>query len=268
MAAETLPKRSAAGVESFVRLMALLDEQLECRPLYQFLQYAITESGLLRYHKTQDEITGSQKMRNLDQLVNAAAEYGRGMEGLSLFLEHIELDRSQIAGEDEAADERVTLITMHNTKGLEFDRVIITGLEDELFPGRREEYSDDIEEERRLFYVSITRAKKELFLTSCRTRLVWGRVMPMEPSRFISEIPEELLEIREEGYGCAERGNGRENSGYEPGQAVYHDEYGAGTIFKRWYNGRQLMVMVQFETGKVARFFPKFQPLERISHDE
>jgi DNA helicase-2/ATP-dependent DNA helicase PcrA len=187
------------------------------------------------------------------------------MEGLTLFLEHIELDRTQIAGEVDPSEERVTLITMHNTKGLEFERVIITGLEEGLFPGLRDEYADEIEEERRLFYVSITRAKRELYLTSCRTRLVWGRVMPMEPSRFLAEIPEELTEVRDGRFGNSAAGG--EDSGYEPGQAVYHDEYGPGTIFKKWYNGRQLMVMVQFETGKIAQFFPKFQPLERVSHD-
>ena len=267
MATGVLSKRSANGVETFVRLMTLLDEHLEAEPLAQFVQRAITESGLLQYHKSQDEITGSQKTRNLDQLVNAAAEYGQGMEALSLFLEHIELDRSQVAGEEDPSGERVTLITMHNTKGLEFDRVIITGLEDELFPGRREEYADDIEEERRLFYVSITRARKELFLTSCRSRLVWGKIMPMEPSRFLGEIPEDLLEIREGVFGAGTGEGDSGDSGYEPGQAVYHDEYGSGTIFKKWYNGRQLMVMVQFETGKIAQFFPKYQQLERISHD-
>ncbi|HUX21647.1 MAG TPA: UvrD-helicase domain-containing protein [Spirochaetia bacterium] len=265
MATGVLSKRAATGVEGFVRLMNLLGEQLESVPLYQFVQQAVTESGLLQYHKSQDEISGTQKTRNLDQLVSAAAEYGQGMEGLTLFLEHIELDRSQVAGEDDSSEDRVTLITMHNTKGLEFERVVITGLEDELFPGRHEEYADDIEEERRLFYVSITRAKKELYLTSCRTRLVWGRVMPMEPSRFLSEIPEELVEVRDGRFGSGAAGG--EDSGYEPGQAVYHDEYGPGTIFKKWYNGRQLMVMVQFETGKIAQFFPKFQPLERISRD-
>ncbi len=262
-----LSKRAAGGIETFVRLVALLRDQLETVPLYQFVQAAITESGLLQYHKAQDEITGSQKLRNLDQLVNAASEYGQGLEGLTLFLEHIELDRSQVAGEDEDDGERATLITMHNTKGLEFDRVIITGLEDELFPGRKEEYDDDIEEERRLFYVSITRARRELYLTSCRTRLVWGRLMPMYPSRFLSEIPEALIEIRDNAVAGTEARADNTDTGYEPGQAVYHDEYGPGTIFKKWYSGRQLMVLVQFETGKVARFFPKFQSLERISQD-
>lgn len=262
-----LSKRGREGLAQFVNVVDHLKRSLAEEPLHDFVERVITESGLLEYHAAQDEVTGSQKVRNLDQLVNAAAEYDAGPDGLALFLEHIELDRSQVAGEDAPPDdERVTLITMHNTKGLEFDRVIITGLEEELFPGRRDEMEDDIEEERRLFYVSITRAKEELFLTRCRTRLVWGRIMDMRPSRFLSEIPEELVEYREGGIEGAGAGPD-ELDGFQPGQAVYHEDYGTGTVSKASYSNGRLLVQVRFETGMVAQFFPRYQPLERISHD-
>jgi len=268
-AAPGLAKRARSGLIEFVRILKNITSEIDAVPLHEFVERAITDSGLLEFHRLQDEISGSQKLRNLDQLVNAAADYDPGLDGLALFLEHIELDRSQVSGEEDSGGERVTLITMHNTKGLEFDRVVITGLDDDLFPGRHDEQPDDIEEERRLFYVSITRAREELYLTTCRTRLVWGRFMQMAPSRFLSEIPQELIDFRENGVeGPTAEEDDELIHGYEPGQAVYHEQYGAGTIFKKWYNGRQLMVQVQFETGRIAQFFPKFQPLERISRDD
>ncbi len=259
-ALDHLSRRAAEGLRDFLLLVDALSQELEAIPLSEFVRKAVGDSGLLELHRLQDAIAGSQKVRNLDELVNAAVPYGSGREGLALFLEHIELDRSQIAGEDEESGERVTLITMHNTKGLEFDRVIVTGLDDELFPGRREELEDDLEEERRLFYVSITRARRELYLTSCRTRLVWGRVTAMHPSQFLSEIPEELLSIRG-------RVDQEVDEGYEPGSAVYHDDYGAGVVERKWYNGRELMVQVAFESGRKLQFIPRYTPLERISRD-
>lgn len=259
-ALDHLPKRGADGLREFLLLVEGLTAALDREPLSLFVKRVVTDSGLLELHRLEDAVAGSQKVRNLDELVNAAVPYGSGRDGLALFLEHIELDRSQLSGEEQEAGERVTLITMHNTKGLEFDRVIITGLEDELFPGRRDETGDDIEEERRLFYVSITRARRELYLLSCRSRLVWGRLTEMHPSQFLDEIPQELLSVQ----GGAAAGD---EGGYEPGSAVYHDDYGSGIVSKRWYNGRELVVQVTFESGRIARFIPRYTPLERISRD-
>ena len=259
-ALDHLSKRASEGLSDFILLVDALSRDLDTVPLSQFVKRAVTDSGLLDLHRLQDAVAGSQKVRNLDELVNAAVPYGSGREGLALFLEHIELDRSQVAGEDDESGDSVTLITMHNTKGLEFDRVIITGLEDELFPGRREELEDDLEEERRLFYVSITRARRELYLICCRTRLVWGRITQMHPSQFLTEIPKELLSVQ---GGVEEEGE----DGYEPGSAVYHDDYGAGVVERKWYNGRELMVQVTFESGRKLQFIPRYTPLERISRD-
>ncbi|MCK7539834.1 MAG: ATP-dependent helicase [Marinilabiliales bacterium] len=124
----------------------------------------------LEYHRGQDEVAGTQKAANLDELVNAASRLSRGPRRASSdFLEAIELDRRLPRGPRGDARTRVTLITMHNTKGLEFPVVIVTGLEQGLFP-RDDDEGDDLEEQRRLFYVAITRAKDELHLTSCMWR--------------------------------------------------------------------------------------------------
>ncbi|MFW5643936.1 MAG: ATP-dependent helicase, partial [Alkalispirochaeta sp.] len=153
--------------------------------LGSFVEAMLSRSGLAAYHHEQDEVAGTQKVQNLEELVNAASLFPANVEGLTEFLEAIELDSAR--EQEDVEDARVVLITMHNTKGLEFDRVIITGLEEGLFP--REDDPEELEEERRLFYVAITRARDELRLTSCRYRRVHGRLTDLLPSRFLSEIP-------------------------------------------------------------------------------
>ena len=197
--------------------------------------------------------------------MSASADYPGGTEGLVRFLEDIELDIRRME-EDHFESERVTLITMHNTKGLEFPRVIITGLEDGLFPSLRSEEEEDIEEERRIFYVSITRAQRELYFTSCRRRRLWGKTHVMYPSRFLEEIPREYLRIAggdPAGVGADGTG-GTEEGAYPRGTRVYHDDYGEGTVAKQWMSGTELTVEVAFDTGRKARFLPEYTPLERI----
>ena len=232
-------------------------------PLPDLIKTLLNSSGLLRYHKEQDDVAGSSKLRNLEELVSASADFGTGTEGLAAFLELVELDRSRFAAQQEDGAERVTLITMHNTKGLEFRRVIITGLDEGIFPSWRSESEEDLEEERRIFYVSITRAMDELYLTTCGTRRLWGRTESFTPSRFLSEIPEDLLEI-----GIDFPDQDEETEDLSAGAQVYHDDYGSGTIVKSWYNGADRVVQVRFETGRTARFLPKYTPLEKISRDD
>ena len=232
-------------------------------PLPELIKSLIESAGLLAYHREQDQIAGSSKLRNLEELVSASADFGAGVEGLVAFLELIELDRSRFTDQQEDGRERVTLITMHNTKGLEFPRVIITGLDEGIFPSWLSESDEDLEEERRIFYVSITRAMDELYLTSCRTRRLWGRTQSFTPSRFLSEVPEDLFDIGP-GFSAGDE----DDEEFSAGTRIYHDDYGSGTIVKSWYNGADRVVQVRFETGRTARFLPKYTPLEKISYDD
>ncbi len=262
-AAKTAGARSREGLSGFAGLVGTLREMLAESPLSEVVELLIRDSGLYEYHRQQDEVAGSQKIANLEEMVNAAADYGRGAEALASFLEDIELDRSRMTGEEETGD-FVTLITMHNTKGLEFPRVIITGMEEELFPGSAGFREVDYEEERRIFYVSLTRAEKELILTSCRSRYIWGRRNLQSPSCFLREIPEECVEV--EGGDSPRNGS---SLSYNPGDGVYHDAYGTGVVVKSWLNGERELIMVQFETGRSATFYPEFENhLERVSIDE
>jgi len=230
-------------------------------PLSTLVEFAVRESGLLEYHKSQDEVAGSQKVANLDELVNAASDYPATRSGLSAFLEAVELDRAMSSGE--AGQDAVTLITMHNTKGLEFPIVIIAGMEQGLFP-RDDDDGEDLEEQRRLFYVALTRAKDELHITYCRRRLFRGRVMDYQPSRFLAEVPKEMLRP----FGGKLDLSAAEAAGkWKAGTAVYHDDHGSGRVVKVSPAGEAgVCVMVHFETGRTLQFFPKFTgKLEIIS---
>ncbi len=254
--------KAASGLKHFVAIIDKLEEFSEKVDLGEFTKMAVHDSGILEYHRSQDEILSTQKVKNLEEMVNAASRYPPGKDGLLSFLEDMELDRSRLAGVDPASQRGVTLITMHSTKGLEFDRVIIVGMEEGLFPSRPDESDDDLEEERRIFYVSITRARKELYFTACRQRRLWGKVNFQTPSRFLNDIPEEfLLENTKSGLSVDQK------SDFPPGTIVYHDDYGTGQVIKEWDNGKEVLIIVRFESGKTAQFIPKYAGLEKIAPD-
>ena len=175
---------------------------------------------------------------------------------------------------------------MHNTKGLEFPVVIATGLEQGLFP-RDDEEGEELEEQRRLFYVAITRAKDELHLSSCHWRRLHGRLYETAPSRFLSEMDDSLFRVastRREGAAWeGQRAGGYASLGFAPkapaprageagpwraGLAVYHDDYGSGVVIKVSPTPSSgPLVVVRFETGRQAQFFPKFTTKLEASRD-
>jgi DNA helicase-2/ATP-dependent DNA helicase PcrA len=218
-----------------------------------------------------DEISGNQRLNNLQELANAASLYAPNMDGLLEFLEHIELDRSleDDTNKDKTKDNAVTLITFHNTKGLEFRRVIMTGIEQGIFP-RDDKQDEELEEERRLFYVGATRAMDELYLTSCAMRRIFGHTIPEEPSLFLREIDKSVLRIIGDapygfgsgsgsgGYAGAGYGNAR-SAGWRRGDRLYHDDHGYGAVVEVRDSEEGPVVRVQFETGKELRFLSLHQ---------
>lgn len=254
------------------------------------LNYLLEASKLHEYYVQQDEQNRTYKVENLGQLVNAVNDYPDGEEGLLLFLESLTLDRTRLGNEDPSEKPGVTLITMHNTKGLEFDRVFITGLETGIFPGPLCKTNEDLEEERRIFYVAITRARHELVMLSCRQRMLWGRTNWQLPSPFLSEIPIELLEIEEsfpidssyQGYdalGEKRRRNSNLYSSAPPkkemppqvkgrkfslGERVFHEEYGEGLVQDIRSLREREIVDVVFSSGRRASFFASAPALEKL----
>ena len=145
------------------------------------------------YNRESDRTIRKAKLENLGELVSVLSEAGCGRSALSAFLEKLTLDSTTLGDHDPRDDEGVTLMTMHNTKGLEFRRVFVVGVEDEIIPGRLSDSMKDVEEERRIMYVAMTRAKESLYLSFVGSRMMWGRNEYHIPSRFLSEIPERML---------------------------------------------------------------------------
>ncbi|MGE4455221.1 MAG: ATP-dependent helicase [Sphaerochaeta sp.] len=191
-----LSKKASEGARHFLRMYEHAQKMLQEGELVDCANFLIRESSLLEHYRLLDMQNTTTKVENLEALVNALASYESSLEGLLLFLEQLSLDPTTLGREDPRDKDGVTLITMHNTKGLEFDRVFVAGLEEELFPGRSSQSDDDVEEERRIFYVAVTRARKELYLLSARARRLWGKTGYHHPSRFLDEIDPSLLHVQ------------------------------------------------------------------------
>jgi len=258
-AAPHLPPRARAGLAELSACMKDLASELENVPLPELARLMLSRTGLYEMYRTRDRSDGTSKTANLEEMVSDMASYGTGPDALPQFLESVALASPLDTKEAEAEDAEVTLITLHNTKGLEFDRVIITGLEDGIFPHQSSgESEEDLEEERRIFYVGITRARDRLVMTWCLSRRIFGRTTDMAPSRFLDEVPAEAVQrIGEERIEEAA-------DDYPVGGGVFHDEYGPGVVERKWYDDGALLVQVRFQSGRVAKFLPKYARLERI----
>ena len=268
-AALAAPNRAPRGLAAFLKAVGALREALQREPpssLDRVVLDSLTDSGLLEHYRERDLTEDTDRQRNLSELVNATAEFPGTREGLAQFLEGVMLNSM-----DEnpfAPTGKVTLITVHNTKGLEFDRVFLTGLEEGIFPhyastaGGAPVSGEELEEERRLFYVGSTRARERLLLTCCRRRRVFGSYQSAEASRFLSEVPAGLLRVRGReapAAAPAER--------FPPGCQVYHEDYGPGVVTRAWSTEGQPMIAVRFDSGRIARFPVKYSSLEKASRD-
>ncbi len=200
---EQVPGLGGPAVKAFKRFMGTmhtLRERAESRPaIAELLKEVLQESGYLESLEAERTIEAQGRLENLEELINVAAEYDTLSEAdparepsLADFLEQIAL----ISDADDRTDDDglVTLMTLHNAKGLEYPIVFIIGCEEGVFPHSRALDDGDLEEERRLCYVGITRAERDLYLTYARTRTVFGARSFGAPSRFIGEIPEALTD--------------------------------------------------------------------------
>lgn len=294
--APKLSKKAKEGVTEFCDLAFSLIEEISSgkkggERLSAFVEELIQKSGLEELHSADDEINGTQRVANMQELANNAALYEFSIDGLLEFLDTIELDRTLASEEEKFATDRVTLITLHNTKGLEFERVIITGLEQGIFP-RDDKIGAELEEERRLFYVGITRAKDELYITSCAQRRFFGRTEFVRPSIFLKEAGADTFRVlgdAPQSYEYEIFGRGEKNqfsdsdfsdedfcemrgapSGVQKinhpfakkfpvGQTVFHDDYGYGQVVKAFLNEGEYVIEVAFQNGGTKKFLPEYQ---------
>ena len=245
-----LPARTTNALKSFRDIVTTLiakaqTEVLTENGLPEIVKAAVIDTGYERALKEDGSDEAEARLLNLEELVNAAAESNTQGETLRDFLDHAALvaDTDQIKSEAQ-----VTLMTMHAAKGLEFPLVFIAGLEENLFPhSRARDNPAELEEERRLCYVAITRAEKYLYLTHALKRRVYGEEVPSEPSRFLNEFPRELIEDLSKGgswlrYGKGEPAGGLTATPYpsKPYPSAYNaPPKRAGTFQGKTYNNAE-----------------------------
>ena len=191
---------AVARIAGFLELMDDLSEAAETLPAAQFLKLVMDASGYMQMLKDEGSFEAQARLENLEELLNAVTEWDEeGGGSIAEFLDEAALmasvdDRAVKAVNEEVPDEAVTLMTLHNAKGLEFGVVFLVGLEENLIPHRNSTSSlQDLEEERRLLYVGITRAQDDLFLVNCESRMSFGRTEIARPSRFLEDVPKGML---------------------------------------------------------------------------
>ncbi len=190
------PSRAHAALKGFWHLLKMCQQNIADKPVDEALQWIFEESGYQRMLEQDPSVEAEARRENVNELLNAAADAAQRGEDVHAFLDH-----AALIAESDRLDEaaQITLMTLHNAKGLEFPLVAMVGMEEGLFPHSRS-FEDDaaMEEERRLCYVGMTRAEKQLVVTCARTRRRWGGGSPdwMTPSRFLQEIPPELIDDR------------------------------------------------------------------------
>lgn len=185
-----------SGIEKFIKCIEGLKKKKENLGLYEFINTVYEDSGYKKMVEEDQSIEGMSRLENIKEFLSAAMDFEERYEENKLedFLAHVAL-LSDTDKTDDTENDRVTLLTVHSAKGLEFNTVFIAGLEEKIFPILRDEDTEDeLEEERRLFYVASTRAKRKLFLSYADERLVFGHHKTSSPSRFIMEIPVECVD--------------------------------------------------------------------------
>jgi DNA helicase-2/ATP-dependent DNA helicase PcrA len=259
-AAASLTGRAGQVVAGFVRLIEMLRMETQNLPLPEMVEHVVEKSGLAQHYRTEKE--GQERLENLGELVNAAASFvaedGTIAEhgALVSFLTHASLE----GGEHQAGEgqEAVQLMTVHAAKGLEFDVVFITGLEQGLFPHENSvaEGRDGLEEERRLMYVAVTRARKRLYLSCAQTRMLHGQTRYCVPSNFLEEIPPNLMfKINRTPAAAApspsysKAPTAGSVAGFRIGQTVQHAKFGVGVIVASEGRGADIKVQINFGTA-------------------
>ncbi|MGI9227919.1 MAG: DNA helicase II [Gammaproteobacteria bacterium] len=259
MQASLLGARAANALQGFLHLMQKLHKEIETLELAEQVDHVIQITGLVTHHGRDGSEKSKSRVENLEELVVAARgfytddELYEGMQPLDAFLTHAALEAGE--GQGSQWDDCVQLMTLHAAKGLEFPLVFIVGLEDGLFPSNMSmEEPGRLEEERRLCYVGITRARQQLVLTYAESRRQYGSDSYNRPSRFISEIPADLIaEVRPRAMvtkpvrTISQTKDFEEDTGLKIGSRVAHTKFGEGVVLDCEGKGSSSRVQVHFE---------------------
>jgi DNA helicase-2/ATP-dependent DNA helicase PcrA len=279
IASGALATRAARSLGGFQELIDVLARDVSGLSLEEMTEQSIAASGLVEFYKRDNVERAQARIENLEELVTAARQFdveddGADFDPLMEFLSHAALE----AGEQQAAEweDCVQLMTLHSAKGLEFPMVFLCGLEEGLFPHQRSsDDADKLEEERRLCYVGMTRAKKRLVLTHAESRRLHGQDYFPAPSRFLREIPSEFIdEVR--ARSAVSRPLYRRGGGYDGGvaegapdgialgQRVAHPKFGEGVVLSYEGAGSHARVQVNFERAGAKWLVLQFANLEPV----
>ena len=288
--------RAAAALKDFAQMIDRLSAQKDAMPLDEWITLVARESGYLAMLELEDTDEARDRINNIMELCSSARQYQQENPegGLSGFLEEISLmtDIDQLAGDED----RVVLMTLHSAKGLEFNYVFMIGMEQGLFPSQRSlDTEDGLEEERRLMYVGVTRARKCLYLLHTRQRMLYGRTQFCVPSEFLKELPPlavEDLSVKTSPFSEAQnrhfgvpRGGIRtgtvrpapvlrkpapENAApfaFECGDRVHHKTFGDGTLLSKTAMGSDFLLEVQFEKAGIKKIMANFAKLTKVENE-
>ncbi|MDZ7705701.1 MAG: UvrD-helicase domain-containing protein [Trueperaceae bacterium] len=281
---------AVARIADFMALMDDLADNATTLPASQFLQGVMDQSNYLQALRNEGSYEAENRLENLDELLNAVTEWEQEGGGfIADFLDEAALlasvdDRAVKAVNDDLPEEAVTLMTLHNAKGLEFPVVFVVGLEENLIPHRSSLGSlQEIEEERRLLYVGITRAQDELFLVHTESRMTFGRTEFARPSRFLEDVPKTMLqEVDVLGQALNDprqlnkysratwsppkiaKPDGSSEAGFRGGERVEHPKYGTGTVVGVSGEGGRAELTVVFGDAGPKKLLAKFANLKRL----
>ena len=261
-----VPDRISFRLEDFVELIEDLRRKSKKLSAKELTRAVIETTGYLSELASEETVEAESRIENVKELVSAVGEFEEQSEDKTIeaFLEQVSLITDIDTWNEE--NDRVTLMTLHLAKGLEFPVVFVTGLEEGLFPHADALYNQaEMEEERRLCYVGMTRAKERLYLTSANQRRLYGQWRWNEPSRFVVEAG--LLGEKE---SFAEREmqsslfSQAQADAWQVGARVRHEEFGLGRILERSGSGDDTKIIVLFENGQWRKFLVKYAPIKRI----
>jgi DNA helicase-2/ATP-dependent DNA helicase PcrA len=247
-----LATRAANAVQAFTNMILKLKDEVKNLELGDKLDYILENSGLHKHYALDNSDKGKNKLQNLDELVGAAKDFVNNDENLDKTLSFIS-SATLDTGESNKNDNNVKLMTIHAAKGLEFDNVFLIGLEEDLFPSKQSKENNTVDEERRLCYVAMTRAKKKLHLSFTRRRFLYGNYFNALPSRFVREIPDEFLNslylaTEKKTTTNKQKSNNLvvSSSKFSTGDKVVHKKFGLG-IVNNYEGGDNPRVEVKFD---------------------
>lgn len=269
-----LPNRVLSKIEEFSRMVLKLAALKDSLGILEFINEILNSSGYKKELEEENTDEAKNRLENIDEFLSAAYDFetSNAEAGLFGFLENVALISD--LDDDEGKEDSITLMTLHSAKGLEFPVVFLSGMEEGLFPISRASFSDnDMEEERRLCYVGITRAKHKLYITYAKQRTVHGETTSKLPSRFIEEIPENLIERTDNArhlpiYGAYKSDTSLKNmhveekNGFRSGERIIHDKFGEGIIVSVVGSTNDTRIKIAFDQGGIKEFVAEIAPIK------